>query len=172
MTVTFRDRVRAELDALKTNRTTCLGDVVAMSVLYASLLLAVTSGDHARARELLAKLVALGSLVAEYPEVRDAPEPTPQAPPPTAPAPFSPFSDDPLWTLDTWASQLAAIDRTTTAEEVGRTWVRHAPVLAKKGSPLSPETAWTDLRKKVADTGIKFSAVVQHIEHLGGRVPR
>lgn len=68
---TFREAVRAELDAFKqVDRGSPLVDAVAMNVLVSSFVLAVATKDRAQCRVLLARLVALGSLLADHPELQ------------------------------------------------------------------------------------------------------
>lgn len=68
---TFRECVRAEIDAFKQgDRGSPLVDAVAMNVLVSSFVLAVATKDRAQCRTLLARLVALGSLLAEHPELQ------------------------------------------------------------------------------------------------------
>lgn len=144
MPTTFRDTVRAHLDALKkAPRTSCLADVTAMTLLVATLLVAVTTREHAQARELLARLVALGMLVAEYPEIERT----------------TPF-DEPTWTRDTWSAQIQAITAKTTPEEVARTWLRHKHLFA------GTETfrAWGTMRYRCDVAQIDMTAVEKSID--------
>ena len=132
---TFRECVRAEIDAFKQgDRGSPLVDAVAMNVLVSSFVLAVATKDRARCRTLLARLVALGSLLADHPDLN---EPSaPQAP------------GEPPRTLDTWAAELDALNTEITIETAGRAWVRHRHLFDGREGP-SYEKAWRDLRTKL-----------------------
>lgn len=137
---TFREMVRVQLDELKkSNRTSLLADTFVLHVLVSSFVVAALHGEKTQARELLARLVALGSLLAEHADLIE---------PATAVA-STKTSDEPTWTLDTWESQLAAIDAKTTPEEVGRSWLRHRHLFDNREGRPSYEKAWRDLRTKL-----------------------
>ncbi len=136
---TFREMVRAQIDELKKgNRASLLTDAVALNILVGSFVFAAVNGEKTQARELLARLVALGSLLADHPDLdASAPEPAPST---------APVFDELTWTLDTWGAELDAI---TSADTAGRAWVRHRHLFDGREGRPSYEKAWKELRAKL-----------------------
>lgn len=137
---TFREMVRTHIDEFKKgNRASLLADSLALNVLVGSFVFAAVNGERLQAREILARLVALGSLIADHPDLSE----------PAATVAPAKTSDEPAWTLDTWESQRDAITASSTAEEAGRTWLRHRHLFDGREGRPSYEKAWRDLRTKL-----------------------
>lgn len=149
---TFREAVRAELDAFKqVDRGSPLVDAVAMNVLVSSFVLAVATKDRAQCRVLLARLVALGSLLADHPEL--------QAEAPVTPATHAPAFDEPVWTLETWEADLASF---ATIDAATKTWIRHRHLFDGKSGP-SPARAWKALVARCNATKVDVNDVKDHV---------